>query len=118
MERLCGTFTKKKTDLDKDVIIEDEIWVGSNVTILCGAHISRGCVVAAGAVVNKYIPPYSIVGGVPAKVLKYRFTIDEILEHEKKLYPEFVRYSRQELEDSRTGKPFNLELSTKHLQKL
>ena len=97
-----GTFIwdvrSKKPGLDKDVIIEDEIWVGSNVTILSGAHISRGCVIAAGAVVNKYIPPYSIVGGVPAKVLKFRFTPDQIIEHEKKLYPEEKRLSREELE--------------------
>ena len=97
-----GTFMwdvhKNRSDLDKDVIIEDEIWVGSNVTILCGAHISRGCVVAAGAVVNKYIPPYSIVGGVPAKVLKFRFTPEQIIEHESILYPENERYTREELE--------------------
>lgn len=45
------------------VFIEDDICAGSNVTILSGAHISRGCVIAAGSVVNKYLPPYSIVGG-------------------------------------------------------
>ena len=91
----------KKEKLDIDVILEDEIWVGANVTILAGAHISRGCVVAAGAVVNKYIPPYSIVGGIPAKILKYRFTIDEILEHENCLYPIEKRLTREELESYR-----------------
>ena len=97
-----GTFMwdvhTKKEGLDKDVILEDEIWVGSNVTILSGAHISRGCVIAAGAVVNKYLPPYSIAGGVPAKVLKYRFTPEQIIEHEKILYSENERYTREELE--------------------
>ena len=88
----------KKPGLNKDVIIEDEIWAGSNVTILSGAHISRGCVIAAGSVVNKYIPPYSIVGGIPAKVIKFRFTPEQIIEHEKKLYPEKKRFSREELE--------------------
>lgn len=47
--------------------------------------IGRGSVVAAGAVVTKSCPPYSIIGGVPAKVLKMRYTQDEIIEHEKTL---------------------------------
>lgn len=100
-----GTFMwdvhDKKDGLDKDVIIEDEIWVGSNVTILSGAHISRGCVIAAGAVVNKYIPPYSIVGGIPAKVLKYRFTPEQIIEHEKALYIEEKRLTLEQIMHSR-----------------
>lgn len=61
------------------------MWVGSNVTILKGVTIGRGSVIAAGAVVTKSCPPYSIIGGVPAKVLKARFTPDEIKEHEGKL---------------------------------
>ncbi len=100
-----GTFMwdvhYKKDGLDKDVIIEDEIWVGSNVTILSGAHISRGCVIAAGAIVNKYIPPYSIVGGIPAKVLKYRFTPEQIIEHEKALYVSEKRLTLEQIMHSR-----------------
>ena len=112
-----GNYPKDPKD-DKDVIIEGDSWFGINVTILSGVTVGRGSVIAAGAVLNKSCPPYSIVGGVPAKVLKYRFTIDEALEHEKKLYPESIRYTRQELEDSRKGNPFNSELSTKHLLRL
>ena len=67
------------------VVIEDDIWTGANVTILKGVTIVRGSVVAAGAVVTKSCPPYSIIGGVPAKVLKMRFTQPEIIEHEKRL---------------------------------
>ena len=48
---------------------------------------------------NKSTLPYSISGGVPAKVLKFRFTIDEVLEHERSLYPEDERYTREELEE-------------------
>lgn len=100
-----GTFMwdihTKKEGLDKDVILEDEIWVGSNVTILCGAHISRGCVVAAGAVVNKYIPPYAIVAGVPAKVIKYRFTPEQIIEHERVLYEKEKRLTLEQIIQSR-----------------
>jgi len=106
---------EKLPENDMPVVIEDDVWCGANITILKGVTIGRGSVVAAGAVVNKSCPPYSIIGGIPAKVLKYRFTIDEALEHESKLYPEATRYTREELEESRTGKPFNPELSTKHL---
>lgn len=87
----------KLPENDKEVVIEDDIWVGANVTILMGVTIGRGSVVAAGAVVNKSCPPYSIVGGIPAKVLKFRFTIEQIIEHEEKLYPYDKRYSKEEL---------------------
>lgn len=72
---------------DKDVIIEDDVWCGANVTILKGVTIGRGSVVAAGAVLTKSCPPYSIVMGVPAKVKAARFTIEEILKHEQYIYP-------------------------------
>ena len=73
---------------DSPVIIEDDVWCGANVTILKGVRIGKGCIVAAGAVVTKSFPPYSIIGGVPAKLIKKRFHDDEIKEHEKllKLY--------------------------------
>ena len=58
---------------DQPVVIEDDVWVGANVTILKGVTIGHGSVVAAGAVVTKSCPPESIIGGVPAKVLRKRF---------------------------------------------
>ena len=70
---------------DQPVVIEDEVWCGANVTILKGVTLGRGSVVAAGAVVTKSFPPYSIIGGVPAKLLKMRFTPEEIEMHERKL---------------------------------
>lgn len=79
--------SEKTSQYDKDVIIEDDVWVGTNVTILSGVKIGRGSVIAAGAVVTKSIPPYSIAGGIPANVIKKRFSIEQILEHEKVLYP-------------------------------
>lgn len=97
---ICHSHDKLPEN-DKEVVIEDEVWVGANVTILMGVTIGRGSVVAAGAVVNKSCPPYSIVGGLPAKVLKYRFTIDEVMEHERLLYPEAKRFTREQLEASR-----------------
>lgn len=56
-----------------DIIIEDDVWIGYGSKILSGVRIGQGAVVAAGAVVTKDVEPYSIVGGVPAKLLKYRF---------------------------------------------
>lgn len=56
----------------KPILIEDYVWIGVNATILQGVKIGEGAVVAAGAVVNKNVPPYSIVGGVPAKIIGHR----------------------------------------------
>ena len=57
---------------EKPVTIEDDVWIGGRVIILPGVHISSGAIVGAGAAVTKDIPPYAIVGGNPAKVLKFR----------------------------------------------
>lgn len=102
--RMLGKFVTEITEInkpqgfDKDVIIEKDVWIGANVNILAGVHVGRGATIAAGAVVNKDVPPYSIVGGVPAKLIKYYWTVDEIMAHEKKLYSENERYTREELE--------------------
>ena len=72
----------KRPEDDKDIVLEGDNWIGANVTILKGVTIGHGAVVAAGAVVTKDIPPYAICGGVPARVIKYRFTEEEIVEHE------------------------------------
>lgn len=85
--------------LDKDVVVEEDVWVGCNVTLLAGVTIGRGSTVAAGAVVSKSMPPYCICGGIPAKFIKFYWTIDQILEHEAKLYSEEERYNREQLED-------------------
>ncbi len=54
------------------IIIRDDVWIGANATILDGVTIGEGCVVAAGAVVTKSIPAYSVVAGVPANIIKKR----------------------------------------------
>ena len=88
---------EKEPQDDEEIHIEDEVWIGANVTILKGVTIGRGSVIAAGAVVVKTIPPYSIAGGLPAKVLKRRFSVDQILQHEKALYSPENRFSREYL---------------------
>ena len=95
-----GDYNKSADD-DKDVVIEGDSWFGINVTILAGVTIGRGSVIAAGAVVTRSCPPYSIIGGVPAKVLRFRFSVDEVLEHERLLYEESKRYTREEIEMQR-----------------
>lgn len=91
----------KLPENDQPVVLEDDIWAGANVTILKGVTVSRGSIIASGAILTKSCPPYSIVGGIPAKVLKFRFTIDEILKHEEILYPESQRYTREQLKSYR-----------------
>jgi acetyltransferase-like isoleucine patch superfamily enzyme len=56
----------------RGIVIGPNCWIGSKVTILDGVTIGEGCVIAAGAVVNKDIPAYSVIGGVPAKIIKSR----------------------------------------------
>lgn len=57
-----------------DIIVEDDVWIGSRVIVLSGVRIGRGSVIASGSIVTKDVPPYTIVAGVPAKVVKERFT--------------------------------------------
>lgn len=59
----------KKSD---PVVIEDDVWIGSNVIIMAGRRVSKGTVIAAGSVVTKDFPAYSIIGGNPAKLIKSR----------------------------------------------
>lgn len=89
--------SNKPKGFDKDVVIDYDVWIGSRVTVLSGVHVGRGATIAAGAVVSRDVPPYSVVGGVPAKFIKFNWSIDEIIAHEKALYPEESRLSREEL---------------------
>lgn len=62
----------------KEIHIGNDVWIGTRVLIMGGVKIGNGAVVAAGAVVTKDVPPYAIVGGVPARIIKYRFSEDVI----------------------------------------
>lgn len=90
---------EKPQGLDKDVIVESDVWIGRNVTLLSGVHIGRGCTIGACSVVTKDMPPYTVCVGNPCKPIKFKWTIDEILFHEEKLYPENERFTREKLED-------------------
>lgn len=87
-------------DLNKnaDVIVEQDVWIGANVTLCAGVTIGRGATIGAGAVVRSNIPPYSVVIGNPAKIVGFSFTPSEIIEHEKKLFPEDERLTLSFLE--------------------
>lgn len=63
---------------DKSTVIGNDVWIGGRATIIKGTIIHDGAIIAAGAVVTKDVPAYSIVGGVPAKVIKYRFDKEHI----------------------------------------
>lgn len=84
--------------LDKDVIVEEDVWIASNVTLLSGVFIGRGAIVGSGSVVRSKVPPYAIVIGNPARIVGFRFTPDEVIEHEKVLYSENERLPIELLE--------------------
>lgn len=60
------------------VVVGNDVWIGSHVLIVPGVRIGDGAIIAAGSVVSKDVEPYSIVGGVPAKIIKFRFTEQQI----------------------------------------
>lgn len=85
-------------DKSADVVIEEDVWVGANVTIMPGVTLGRGCIVAAGAIVTKSVPPYALVAGTPAKIIAKKFFLEDVLLHENELYSQEERLSREYLE--------------------
>lgn len=72
--------------LKSKIIIDDDVWIGYGSIIMSGIKIARGSIIAAGSIVTKDVEPYSIVGGNPARFIKFRFTEEEIIKHEKILF--------------------------------
>lgn len=72
--------------VEEAAVVEDDVWIGFGAIILSGVKIGRGAIVAAGAVVSSDVRPYSIVGGVPAKFIGWRFgNLSDIEKHEKRM---------------------------------
>lgn len=74
-KKQCGISFAEKSFFQetKNVTIGNDVWIGTKVVILDGVSIGDGAIVAAGAIVKENVPPYAIVGGIPAKVIKFRF---------------------------------------------
>lgn len=82
---------------DRDIIVEEDVWLGINVTLLNGAHIGRGCIVGAGCVIAGEWPPYAVITGAPARILKAVFPLEDIIHHEEKLYAPEDRIPKEQL---------------------
>lgn len=85
-------------DMDKDLIVNEDVWIGANAVLACGCELGRGSIIGAGSVVRNVVPPYAVVVGNPAKIVGFRFSPEEIIEHEKTLYPEEERLPLELLE--------------------
>ncbi|MEX5343945.1 CatB-related O-acetyltransferase [Pseudomonas sp. I2] len=105
-------FKKMKQKKPSASEIGNDVWIGANATIMPGVKIFDGAVVGAGAVVTKDVPPYAVVAGCPAKIIKYRFdeqTIQELLE---------LKWWRFDA-DSLLGVDFdNVELAIKQIKEM
>jgi len=100
--RFMTEVHEKTGNEDLGVIIEDDVWVGARVTILRGVIVGRGSIIAAGTVVTKSVPPYAVVGGNPARIIKFRWDVPTILQHEQALYPLDQRLSAEQLRQWQT----------------
>ncbi len=83
---LMTRIVKDENHMDPHVKIGDDVWIGGSSVILTGVTIGRGAIIAAGSVVSSDVVPYGIYGGVPAKKIRMRFTEEQIIEHERKVF--------------------------------
>jgi len=78
-QTIQGTFDP--ADDGPPVVIEDDVWIGQDVTVLAAGHIGEGAVIGTRSIVSRRVPPYVVAAGVPCRVLRKRFSDDELLEH-------------------------------------
>lgn len=99
-KRVLGSFRieNNKEDFDQDIVVDEDVLIGANVTLMDGCRIGRGATIGAGSVVRNNVPPYSIAVGNPAKIVGFTFTPEQIIEHENALYPEDQRLPLKLLE--------------------
>ena len=76
---MAKEYNKEARALVKQSIIGNDVWIGTNAILFPGIKIGNGAIIGAGAVVNKDVPDYAIVAGIPAKIIRYRFD-NEIIE--------------------------------------
>lgn len=79
---LFGNDIKKDLVSKGDILLEEDVWIGSNAVILSGVRIGRGSIIGAGSIVTKSVPAYSIIAGNPGRVIKMRFDEETILRLE------------------------------------
>ncbi len=84
-------------DTSGNVVIEEDVWVGTNSIIMPGVTIGRGAIVGAGSLVTKNVPPYALVVGRPAKVVSKVFSLEDVFRHEEIIYPPEERLSHEYL---------------------
>ena len=96
LNKIPGTENRHFTETVGCIEIMDNVFIGTNVTIVGGVRIGPNAIVAAGAVVSKDVPPNSVVGGVPARVI---CTLDEYMKKRTDLYPSEMAPRKQEVSD-------------------
>lgn len=112
------TLKKEKEALSKGkIIVKDDVWIGMNSLILSGVVINQGAIVAAGSVITKDVPPYAIVGGNPAKILKYRFST-KMIEAMMKVDWEKVKIEKIEKVQTELYSKLNEEIYSKIVKTL
>lgn len=77
-----------------DIVIGNDVWIGYEAVIMAGVHIGDGAIIAARAVVTKDVPPYTIVGGTPAKEIRKRFDAEMTLLPKRSLFCNFALHIR------------------------
>lgn len=72
------SYIEGHTHIKGDIVVGNDVWIGSDAKIMSGVHIGDGSIIAANAVVTKDVEPYTVIGGVPAKMIKKRFSDETI----------------------------------------